>query len=98
MISPYRIIPAALSLALFVATSTAWADNPAIPYSKLEAFQSAFNAVPAAQRDRVILEVAIVHSDQKDHSPIKAWVEAGGRHIDIPAAEDGALQLPDRPD
>ena len=90
--------PVAFGLALFVAAFPAWAENAAIPYSKLEAFQSAFSAIPAAQRDKLILEVALVHSDQKNHAPIKAWVEAGGKHTDIPAAADGALQLPDRPD
>jgi hypothetical protein len=98
MMTPARTLPAAVSLALFVAAAPARADNAAIPYGKLEAFQSAFNAIPAAQRNKLILEVAIVHSDEKDHSPIKAWVDAGGKHIDIPAAEDGALQLPDRSD
>jgi hypothetical protein len=98
MINPSRTVSAALGLALCIAARPAWADNAAIPYSKLAAFQSAFNAIPSSERDRLILEVAIVHSDQKDHSPIKAWVEAGGKRIDIQAAADGALQLPDRPD
>jgi len=75
----------------------AWAANATIPFAKLWAFQAAFNAIPAAQRDRIIFLVEFVHADKSNHTRVHAWVDADGKRTEIPADAYGGLSLPDRP-
>jgi hypothetical protein len=76
----------------------AWADTASVPYAKLVSVQALFTTVPAAQRDKLILAVAIVHADKANHAPIGMWVDANGTRTNIPVTEDGVVSLPARPD
>jgi len=81
-----------------LASAPAWAENAAIPYARLEAFQTIFNAIPPAQRDKLTLVVQMVHADKTNHLPIHAWVDVDGQHTAFPVADDGTIHLPERPD
>ncbi len=95
--APIRLL-AAVPLVLQLAASPALADNAAISVAKLAGYQAAFNAIPPQQRDKLVFELQLGHSDKTNHVPIRAWVDANGRRVDVPIAPDGAIQLPDRPD
>jgi hypothetical protein len=95
-----RIILVPAILAAFYARGALAGANASssLPYAKLVASQVAFAQLPLAERDKLLLNTVIRHADAANHTPIHAWVEAGGKRIDIPLAEDGAIQLPLQPD
>ncbi len=86
-------------LLCLVLASPAWGDERAtIPFAQLAKFNTAFNAIPAAQRDKLIFVLQIEHTDKTNHTPIHAWVDADGTHTVIPLDPDGTIHLPDKPD
>ncbi len=87
-----------LLLFLFLASRPALGDDrAAIPFAQLAKFNTAFNAIPAEQRDKLIFVLQIEHADKTNHAPIHAWVDADGTRTDIPVDPDGTIHLPDRP-
>jgi hypothetical protein len=74
------------------------AENAAVPFARLAGFRGAFDAVPAAQRDKLIFLLSIGHVDKTNHAPIRAWVDDGGKRIEIPVGADGVVTLPARAD
>jgi hypothetical protein len=87
-----------LAFALALAAGPAWGDGATIPFATLAQYQAMFNALPAAQRDKLIFVLGVQHRNDSDHSPIHMWVDRDGKRTDIPVGADGTVSLPDRPD
>jgi hypothetical protein len=61
--------------------------------------QAMFAAMPAAQRDKVILKVVVVHADPADKSPIHLMVNFAGKTAAFgTSVGDGVVMPPLRPD
>lgn len=72
--------------------------DAALPFAKLAGMQTAFLAIPAAQRDKLVLRQRVLHENPADAAPIHLWVEADGARVPLPVAPDGSFDVPDRPD
>jgi hypothetical protein len=83
-------------LACVVAAAPASAGT--IHYAKLVAAETAFENLPAAQRDKIVLRVVVTHEDSADHRPIHLWVEDGGVKTTIPLTGSGAIDMALRAD
>ncbi len=64
-----------------------------IHYAKLVAAETAFENLPVAQRDKILLRVVVAHEDNADHRPIHLWVDDGGTKTDIPLTASGAIDM-----
>jgi hypothetical protein len=89
-----RLIWLGLILVAALAPVPGWAAS----YSRLAGMQDAFDGIPAAQRDKLLLIQRISHKDPSDHSPIQMWVTAGGTRVEIPVAPDGRVTVTPHPD
>ena len=78
-------------LPLLVLAQPAWA----VPYAKVVGIQASFLAMPPAQRDKLVMQVRLVHVNGADRSGIHAWVLDGDKKYTVPLAADGSL--PDTP-
>jgi hypothetical protein len=87
-----------LAVGVALAAGPAWADNATIPYATLAQYRTMFNALPAAQRDKLMFVLAVQHRNDSDHAPIHMWVDHGSKRTEIPVGPDGTVSLPDRPD
>jgi hypothetical protein len=87
-----------LWLAILCIAALAPLSGRAASYSRLAGMQDAFDGIPAAQRDKLLLIQRISHKDPADHSPIRMWVTAGGTRVEIPVAPDGRVTVAPHPD
>ncbi len=87
-----------IGLALVIVVALAPVTGRAAPYSRLAGRQDAFDGIPVAQRDKLLLIQRISHKDPADHSPIQMWVTAGGARVEIPVAPDGRVTVAPHPD
>jgi len=85
----------ALGLALLPSVSVA-AETAKISYHALAELPAKFEAVPAAERDRVRLILRVLSKDA-GHAPITMVAELPDRKIDIAVAPNGDLTLPSDP-
>jgi hypothetical protein len=65
-----------------------------VEYARLAKVQSVFNAIPPAQRDKVVLKVVLIHIDKADHSPIHLTVTQGGKTEAFGATLANGVVLP----
>jgi len=73
------------------------ASDASIPYTKLMAVPIMFDALPASQRDKLVLTVTVQHQAASDHAPIHLWTEIDGRRAAIPLTDAGIVDLPIQP-
>jgi hypothetical protein len=72
-------------------TGASPASAGSVPYAKLVKPQIMFEKIPANERDKVRVRVALSHADASDHTPIHLWVTTGGKRTDLPLTPDGVL-------
>jgi hypothetical protein len=82
----------ALVIGALLAAPPAWA-NASIAYAKLMAVPITFDTMPAAQRDKLLLSVTVLHKSAADHTPIHMWVDDDSKRTDIPLDAAGNVTL-----
>jgi len=83
--------------AVFGAMLALWASGAGaaqVAYERLMKAQAMFDALPASQRDKLVLKVLVVHADAADTSPIRMTVSFAGKIMPFGTSAGHGVVLP----